>query len=107
VIRKAKDAQRLTMDKMKAQFIRDFEQMFEEKLLHIQSHFEESLAESASSSPLSLTMDVRRQYMEMDAVDVLADILRNCDELFINHQLKYLCMQFLTMMQHDQLARWV
>jgi hypothetical protein len=95
------------MEKGEAQFVRELQQEFKQKIDKIRADLETSLKDDKNSpgGGLALATELRRRYISMDAADVIVDLFNTCNQLFPESQHKSLFTRFLTHLSNVPLAR--
>ena len=97
------------MDRAKVEFIQDLTEKFTQMTGRITSHLDAS-TEQDSAKPktvLSISMETRRKYAKMDAVEVVVDVFQTCESVFIDSAVKRVFTRFLTTINQNALARLV
>lgn len=101
------------MDKGEAQFVRELQQEFTQRIAKIRSDLKTSLednqgqGESSSGGGLALATELRRRYVTMDASDVILDLFNTCSQLFPESNHKQLFNTFLRHLNSVPLARYL
>ena len=104
---KVKRAQYETMDRAKEIVINDIRGKFEKEMNKIKSHLDIKMGLQKDPSLVTVSMQTRKKYADMDSVDVVVDVFDVCEDIFEAKKIKRAINRFLTHIGSDDLARLV